>query len=122
MGQEKRNKQTISFVLDFCRLMFGTNKFRIIFLYFVPNFPHNSVLLRKNLAQWKGKKTRANTAQTMAYSEIFRLSRLLKTVKKVTDSQDSCRLLRQLQNLKTVADPQVSFKLSRQSHTSESPH
>ena len=37
------------------------------------------------------RKTRAKTAQTMVYSDSYRLSRQLPTVKTVADCQDSCK-------------------------------
>ena len=47
------------------------------------------------------KKTMSDTAQTMVYSEMYRLSRQLQTVEAVADYQDSCILSGHLHTVKT---------------------
>ena len=47
-------------------------------------------------------KTRAETAQTMTYSENHLQTRQFQTEKKVADFQESYRLSRQLQTVKTL--------------------
>ena len=49
-------------------------------------------------------KTRAETAQTMAYSESNILPRQFLNVKTIAYSQDSCRKSRQLLKVKTVRE------------------
>ena len=66
------------------------------------------------------EEIRAETAQTMAYSESNILSRQLYTVKTiaevqtVAECQDSCRKLRQLQKVKTVSESQDGSRKKRQ--------
>ena len=51
-----------------------------------------------------GIKERANTVQTMANSERYRLSRQFDTVQTLADYQDGCRLSIQFQTGKVVAN------------------
>ena len=70
----------------------------------------NTLLNTGPYANYITQITRATTALTMEYSDIYRLSRQLQIVKRVEDCQYSCKLTIQLQAVKRVTDCQKKLQ------------